>query len=131
MFQHWGPGSGPPSRKVHTIRAWWLALRGFVDIAMNSGTRPTALPGSSGLATITPPRRRQGVVLELCSAASPAPLPGTGNATLIVPAVNRPTAARSVCRSETVPASWTSGHSSPVWPQPRHHKLRQLRWRPK
>src|SRR5246127_2206231 len=60
-------------------------------------------------------------------AANPRTSPGTGKTTLIVPRMRpgtpgeagtagRPTAARSVCNNETVPASWTSGHGSPVWP---------------
>src|ERR1700757_4054753 len=60
--------------------------------------------------------------------ASPRTSPGTGKTTLIVPrnrrgppggaddVAGRPTAVRSVCNNETVPASWTSGQGSPVWP---------------
>ena len=46
----------------------------------------------------------------------PQPVITEDNLTLNIDTVGRPTAARSVCNNETVPASWTSGHGSPVWP---------------
>src|SRR5271166_6091567 len=85
-----------------------------------------AVAGSSGLATMTASPAARASSSNCVPANNPRTSTGTGKTTLIVPRnvdgppdaadVDRPTAARSVCNNDTVPASWTSGHGSPVWP---------------
>src|ERR1700704_4490495 len=85
-----------------------------------------AVAASSGLAMITASPAASASRSNCVPADSPRTSPGTGSTTLIVPrnrhgapacgVVDRPTAARSVCSSDTVPAPFTSGHGSPVWP---------------
>src|SRR5262245_61769680 len=82
--------------------------------------------GSSGFAMITASPAASASRSNWVPANSPRTSPGTGSTTLIVPhkrlgprdsgVDGRPTAAHSVCNSDTVPATFTSGHGSPVWP---------------
>ena len=109
--------SGGPAPSSMSSRVSWA----------NSGTSPTAAAGLSGLVMMTASPEARASRSNCVPAASPRTSPGTGETTLIVPrkrpgtpreadTAGRPSAARSVCNNETVPASWTSGHGRPVSP---------------